>query len=170
MITRKVGMKNFFVSEVIKDNTPAWGVLNGNVLIGRGSTVEEAINAAEVHIKVHFIENVTDKFINMFAQIKRDISTEPFQLSSMEWTDDQFSIKILNMGEGLLLLNACTPHRVWGAVEIKHLGAIGTGLNKLKREIKKKYQEAKKSLGEDIETLEALKTTAGKIEDREDGI
>ena len=56
------------------------------------------------------------------------------------------------------------------AVEIKHLGAIGTGLNKLKREIKEKYQEAKKGLDEDIETLEALKTTAGKIEDREDGI
>ena len=169
MITRKVGMNNFFVSEIIKDNASVWGVLSGNVLIGRGATVNEAVNAAEVHLKVHFIENITDRFISMFKQIKHDIETEPFQFSSMEWTDDQFSIKIMNMGEGLLI-KASTSYRLWGAVEIKNLGAINTGLNKLKREIKKKYQEAKKGLDEDIETLEALRTTAGKIEDREDGI
>lgn len=169
MITRKVEMNNFFVSEIIKDNAPSWGVLNGNVIIARGHTVDEAIEAAKVHIKLHFIENITDRFINMFAQIKHDIKTEPFQFSSMEWTDDKFSIHIMNMGKGLLL-KAYTSFRVWGIVEIKNLDAINTGLNKLKREIKKKYQEAKKSLAEDIETLEALKTTAGKIEDREDGI
>ena len=138
MITRKVGMNNFFVSEGIKDNTSSWGILNGNVLIARGHTVDEAVDAAEVHIKLHFIENVTDRFINMFKQIKHDIETEPFQFSSMEWTDDPFSIKIMNMGEGLLL-KASTSYRLWGAVEIKNLGAINTGLNKLKREIKKSY-------------------------------
>jgi hypothetical protein len=149
MITRKVGMNSFLVSEIIKDNASVWGVLSGNVLIGRGATVNEAVNAAEVHLKVHFIENITDRFISMFKQIKHDIETEPFQFSSMEWTDDQFSISITNTGEGLIL-KACTPHKLWGAVEIKNLDAINTGLNKLKREIKKKYQEAKKGLDEDI--------------------
>jgi hypothetical protein len=169
MITRKVGMNNFFVSEVIKDNTSSWGVLNGNILIARGHTVDEAIEAAKAHIKLNFIENVTDKFISMFKQIKHDIETEPFQFSSMEWTDDQFSISITNTGKELLL-KASTSYKVWGVVEIKNLDAINTGLNKLKQEIKKKYQEVKKGLDEDIETLEALRTTAGKIEDREDVI
>lgn len=165
MITRKVGMNNFFVSEIFTDHSPAWGVLYGEKLIGRGQTVDEAINTAESNLQLQLRERAVENFMSLFGQIKKDIDTEPFQFQTMEWNDDEnYSIEIISTGASLLLKASSNKVKCWGLVEIKHLGAIKTGLNKLKNAVRETLKKDKKTLAERLDTLEALRTTAGKIE------